>query len=519
MKRVLRITFFFILGFVLVISTGATAADDFSDSHVLVKFKKVPSPSRVKSFAASRGLQFDRAIPRIGVFRFSFPRGQNALNIVDKLNLDPFVEFAEPDYIRVAYFEPNDPLFGSQWDMTLIGMPSYWEFEKGDPGVVIAVLDTGIDLDHPDLMNQLWVNSDETPGNGIDDDLNGYVDDYNGYDFAGDGWFPGPGAEDPIPEDAYVGHGTHVSGTCAAEQDNNEGITGEAPGSKLMAVRVLGGLVGTGYSSDIAEGIIYVVDNGASVINMSLGGTAKSLTEYNALKHAWDNNVFIAAAAGNDGDGMNPISYPAAYVFTMSVGATDSLDNIASFSTHNEFVEVSAPGVTILSTVPGGTYESAMWSGTSMATPHVAGLAALLYSTYPGIRNWQVRSILQAGVIDRGVPGWDEFYGYGRTDAVRILATPPPSADLLDILSPPEGVAFRSTSLMALLWNPVTGAAGYRITASLPGGGTWSTLTANTYYTVPPSQPVPTGSYTVVVEALDGTGTVLGSDTVSFNRN
>ncbi|GAB4349283.1 MAG: hypothetical protein Kow0099_32260 [Candidatus Abyssubacteria bacterium] len=439
--------------------------------------------------------------------------------MVRRVSRSRLIEFCEPDFVRFAFHTPNDTLFPQQWDMTLIGMPAFWDLERGEPSVITAVLDTGIDLDHPDLLNQLWINSGEIPGDGIDNDGNGYTDDYNGYDFAGDGWLlPAEGAEDPIPDDAYVGHGTHVSGTIAAEQDNVEGISGEAPGTKVMAVRVLGGILGIGYSSDISEGIIYATDNGASIINMSLGGTSKSLTEYNALKHAWNKNVFIAAASGNEGNAGNPLNYPASYVFTMSVGATDASDIIAPFSTYNEFVEVSAPGVTILSTVPGGAYESAIWSGTSMATPHVAGLAALLYSTYSGIQNWQVRSMLQDGVVDRGTAGWDKFYGYGRVDVPQLLLTPVPSSDELKILTPPNGVGFQSAALVAVLWNPVTGAARYRITATLPNGATKVIETFAPYYTVPPSQAMPKGAYTVTIQALASGGVVLSADTVTFIR-
>ncbi len=507
----------------LLLLTGhALGAGEFGDMHdanrVLVKFKKFPSQRRLRNFAISHNLQLDRTIPRIGVFRFRIPEGQKARTVVKRLIANDLIEFAEPDRLRFAAYEPNDPMFPSQWDMALMNMPACWDLEKGQPDVVIAVLDTGIDLDHPDLVDQLWVNPGEIPGNGIDDDGNGYVDDINGYDFAGDGLLPLPAAEDPIPDDIYVGHGSHVSGTIAAEQDNSEGITGIAPGAKLMAVRVLGGRVGIGYTSDLAEGIVYATDNGANVINLSLGGTDRSLTEYNALKYAWNHNVFIAAASGNEAQYGNPIVYPAGYVFAMSVAATNSSDNVATFSTHNEFVEVSAPGVNILSTVLGGFYESVGWSGTSMATPHVAGLAALLYSTYSGIQNWQVRWMLQAGNIDLAPAGWDEFSGFGRADCEQLLAVPPPPTDVLKIISPPEGIQFTFDALIALLWNPVEGASSYRIRATPPGGGTMTLVTTDTYYTRHPLRPLASGNYDVTVEALDAGGAVISSDTVSFSK-
>ncbi len=520
MKSLLRKVSITVLAIFLMLPIAAQAADSsdlYAPGKVLVKFKSLPSGNELKNFATSHRLLVDKQIPRIDVFRFAISDGQKVPDVVKRIAADRRVEFAEPDYIRYATYTPSDPLFSQQWDMTKIGLPLFWDVELGDPTIIVAVLDTGVDLDHPDLVNQLWQNPGEIPGNGDDDDLNGYDDDYNGYDFAGDGPLPGQGAEDPIPDDTYVGHGTHVSGTIAAEQDNGIGISGEAPGVKIMAVRVLGGILGAGYSSDISDGVIYAADNGASVINMSLGGTAKSATEYNALKYAWDNNVFIAAAAGNEGDSGNPISYPAAYVFTMSVGATDSNDVIAMFSTHNIFLEISAPGVNILSTVPPGVYEDG-WSGTSMATPHVAGLAALLYSANANIANWQVRAMLQAGVIDRAAAGWDAFHGYGRADSSELLAEPVPSTSVLQILTPPAGVKFPSGSVVSLLWSKVAGAVNYRITATIPGGGNKIIMTSVPYYTVPPSQAMPVGNYLVKVEALDGSNAVISSDTVTFSK-
>ena len=515
----LRMFVIFLAALFLLPGGGAFAADDvggrYAPSRVLVKFKEAPRQAALSRFAAAHNLRHRRVIPRIAVHAFAIADRRKVGRVIEALSADPRVEFVEPDYIRYPTYTPNDPLFPSQWDMIHMGMEAYWDFLIGHPGVITAVLDTGIALQHPDLINRLWRNPGEIPGNGIDDDQNGYVDDFNGYDFAGDGAFPFEGAEDPIPNDDFIGHGTHVSGVVAAEQDNAAGISGVAPGTTLMAVRVLGGTLGSGWSSDIAEGIVYATDNGAKVINMSLGGPSAGLTEYLALKYAWDNNVFTAAAAGNEGDFGNPVSYPAAYPFAMSVGATDSSDNIAFFSTHNIFVEVSAPGVNILSTVPPVFYEGG-WSGTSMATPHVAGLAALLYSGSPDMKNWQARAMLQSAVIDRGAAGWDEFFGYGRASALNLIGVLKPTGDNLQILTPPDGGSLPNGALLAFLWNPVNGATSYRITADLPTGGTATLTTVSPYYTHPPRAPAPDGAYTVTIEALNAVGATLSSDVVSF---
>ena len=496
----------------------ASGRGDFAPGVVLVKFNSTAAPNAIRRLARSHRLKQERHFRRIGVHRFRIPSGKNVRTVCHVLERNGIVYFAEPDYIRSARLIPNDPLFANQWDLNQIGMQAVWEIELGSPSVVTAIIDTGIDLDHPDLTSQLWINSDELAGNNVDDDNNGYVDDVVGYDFAGDGPLPPPAREDPIPDDSIVGHGTHVSGTVAGKQNNNQGITGIAPGTKVMAVRALGGALGTAYTSDLLDGIAYAVDNGAHVINMSLGGTGKSLSEYLAVRDAWENNVFIAAAAGNSGNTGNPIEYPAAFVFSMSVAANDINENIASFSSHNSFVEIAAPGVQIMSTVPDGLYEQIGWSGTSMATPHIAGVAALLYSRFPGIANWEVRAMLQNSAVDRGAVGWDEFFGFGRLSASDACNASRPDPGTLQILTPPPGGVIRPGSIVSILWNPVTSAAGYQVRATLPSGAQRLIPVSSTHYTVDPrAVSPPAGNYNVTVEALSGGGAVLASDSVAFS--
>lgn len=492
-------------------------ASGFHPQRILVKFKSSIASIAKEEFLIKYDLKVIRRIPKIDIYLLQVKKGRGILSLLSRLKKEKIVEFAEPDYIRKASYTPNDPYYPEQWGLLKIGIEGYWDAEMGSSGVVVAILDTGIDLDHPDLVNRLWVNPGEIPDNGIDDDGNGYVDDVYGYDFAGDGLFPLPGAEDSNPDDGN-GHGTHVAGRVGAETDNLTGVAGIAQ-IQLMAVKVMSSL-GIGYSSDIIEGVIYAVDNGAKVINASLGGTSPSLAEYLAYEYAYQNNVFIAAASGNNGHQSNSIEYPAGYFFAMGVGATDQNDMIAYFSTHGPQVEVSAPGVEILSTTKGGGYGYKFWSGTSMACPHVTGLAALLYSRYPGLANWQARLMIREGVIDRGVVGWDEFYGFGRVDAPTLLIFSPPSSNQIYLLSPLENSQLSNSFLLTFAWSPVEGASSYRLTILTPGGRIKRIFTSNTYYTVLPSlwSRAPTGVYYWKAEALDSQGDLISEGTSYFEK-
>lgn len=504
----------------LSLCTAAMAASaqdaGYAPGIVLVKFKSNADSALVNRLVARHNLKLQRVLKFVNVRRFTLPSGQDPRVMAALLSKYDLVEFAEPDYVRQARLIPNDPLFTDQWDMTRMRLPTAWDYGRGSASVVVAVLDTGIDLTHPDLVGSLWRNTGEIADNNIDDDRNGYVDDVNGYDFAGDGVFPLVGAEDPVPNDT-VGHGTHVSGTIAAQQGNGIGISGVAPLCKIMAVKVLGGVLGSGYSSDIVDGITYAVNNGAKVINMSLGGTYMSLAEYNGTKYAWDHNVLIFAAAGNAGDQGNPIEYPAAYPFTVSVGATDSADGITYFSTYNAYVELCAPGYEIMSTVPGG-YEQAGWSGTSMATPHATGLAALLVSKFPGIGAWEVRSMLQQSGIDRGMAGWDIHYGWGRIDADNARKLARLDAKVERILTPAPASVYPKGSLFAAVWTPVAGAKNYRMKVTLPNATVRTAITDQTSLTVNPNAVMATGFYTFAVDALQTNGTVISSASVAFTK-
>ncbi|ACK69015.1 peptidase S8 and S53 subtilisin kexin sedolisin [Gloeothece citriformis PCC 7424] len=278
---------------------------------------------------------------------------------------------------------PN--LGGNNWGADLIKAPEAWARGYTGQGVVVAVLDTGVDRNHSDLSSNIWMNTREIAGNGRDDDGNGYVDDVYGWNFANN---------NSNTLDVH-GHGTHVSGTIGGVR-NNFGVTGIAYNSKIMPVKVLDDN-GSGSHTGIAQGIRYAADNGAKVINMSLVGTVGSSTLQSAVQYASSKGAIVVMAAGNSG-GTQPL-FPASYAtnWGIAVGAVNSTNTMASFSnragSNSSMVYVTAPGVSVLSTLPNNRYAS--WNGTSMASPHVAGVVALMTSANRNLTDAQVRQILR----------------------------------------------------------------------------------------------------------------------------
>src|SRR4051812_4881042 len=317
----------------------------------------------------------------------------------------PGVAFAEPVYLYENRRVPNDSRYKELWGLAKIQAPAAWTRSTGGRGVVVAVVDDGVALDHPDLKPNLWQNEQETAGNGKDDDLDGYVDDVHGYDFVDD---------DPDPSPAKSGEerwrGSHVSGTIGAAGDNGAGVGGVNWKVSLMALRAIGPR--SGRSDDLARAIDFATDHGARVINASWGGGGTSQVIASAVGRANRKGVLFVAAAGNDAEAAP--SFPANLRVDnlISVGASTQSDGLASFSDRGAMV--AAPGVGILSTTAPGKYDR--YDGTSMAAPHVTGLAALLWAVHPDATLQQVRkAILSSAVPMRGVVN-------GRIDAARALA-------------------------------------------------------------------------------------------------
>lgn len=314
----------------------------------------------------------------------------------------------------------DDPNFTNQWGMQDIGVTAAWNVSKGDPNIVVAVIDTGMDYTHEDLVDNLWKNRGETgtdsrgqdkAANGVDDDGNGFIDDVIGWDFVTNDNKPYD-LKGNIFQGGNPGHGTHCSGNVAARGFNGKGIAGVAPNVRIMPVRFLGE-AGQGTTAGAIQSIRYAIDNGAKVMSNSWGSSgedpddeAGNLALREAVQYSQDKGVLFIAAAGNggqDGRGDNndtapDASFPATYNndIIISVAAVDSSDGLAAFSNFgSKSVDIGAPGVKVYSTIVGNGYSDtvipflgATWDGTSMATPHVAGAAALYWSKYPN-KSWQ----------------------------------------------------------------------------------------------------------------------------------
>ena len=280
------------------------------------------------------------------------------------------------------------PTFGgaNDWGVNLVNAPEAWARGYTGQGVIVAVLDTGVDRNHADLAGNIWTNGGEIANDGLDNDGNGYVDDVYGWNFAN-------GNNNTLDGNR---HGTHVAGTIAA-RNNGFGATGVAYNSRIMPVKVLSDS-GSGSSSGVAQGIRYAVDNGADVINMSLGGGSTNSAVQSALQYASSRGVIVVMAAGNEGAAQP--GYPASNATTwgLAVGAVNSSNQMASFSNRagsdSSMSYVTAPGVQVYSTLPNGGY--GFLSGTSMAAPHVAGVVALMLNANPNLTDAQVRQIITA---------------------------------------------------------------------------------------------------------------------------
>ena len=365
-------------------------------------------------------------LKRIYLLRFALDAPLETLKIAYEQS--QFVDAVEYNYLRPTLADavvPNDPKYSEQWSLPLMRLPQAWAIEKGDRGVVIAIIDSGIDYKHDDLAPKVWINTGEVPDNGLDDDGNGYVDDIYGWDFTdapnlqAEGDYI-EGDNEPIDE---RGHGTHVAGIAGAMPNNGIGIAGVAWECPLMAVRAGLSLGGSSrmQDDDSAAAIVYATDNGASVINMSWGSERRSFVIQDAIDYAYARGVVLVAAAGNS---QKPEAiFPAAYRKVIAVASTEQNQQRFYQSNFGASIDIGAPGNVILSTQINNRYR--LLTGTSMASPHVAGVAALMLAKRPGLTHEEVRHILinTADPVHREDSDEldEKFVGAGTVNAERAL--------------------------------------------------------------------------------------------------
>ncbi|MGQ9698000.1 MAG: S8 family serine peptidase [Armatimonadota bacterium] len=404
--------------------SSAGHGEQFVPGRLLVKLIRGASPEAVfREFS----VQPVELLHGIDTWIVKVPEGKE-LELTRRMSKDIRVVYAEPDHYVYECALPNDPMFEKyQWNLRKVSAPEAWEITTGSSGITIAVLDTGIDAGHPEFVGKLVSGVNALLGTG--------------------------------PPTDNRGHGTHVAGIAAALGNNGVGVAGVAWGAKIMAVKVLD-TGGRGSDSTIARGINWAVDNGAKVVNLSVGGNAFSSTVNGAVKRARRLGVILIAAAGNDYLFGNPRVYPAAYEGVVGVGATNDRDVRASYSQVGDWVDLVAPGGDpageadadpnhwVLSTWArsrGTGY--AMAAGTSQASPVVAGLAGLIWSVNPELTSDEVIDIIKDTAKDLGAPGWDAEYGYGRVDlgaAVRKAAGLGPPRELVATLSSPSSWSYLS---------------------------------------------------------------------------
>ena len=400
-----------------IIFSLETLAEDFKILESKPIFSKVSlNNATVKNFGLNR------------ILKLTLSSDSDINKTLYALQKDPKIEYAQLNHIYLIDYLPHDPLVSQQWLIEKIQLEQAWDIERGSPNILLAIVDTGIDYNHEDLSDNIWLNpgedlngdgiADSSDFNGLDDDNNGYIDDLKGWDFTDAPHFPDGGdylSRDNDPMDEH-GHGTSVAGIVGAVAGNQVGIAGIAHNCRIMTLRA-GTSQGLLEEDDVASAIVYAVDNGARVINMSFGDVAASPLLHNVMQYAFNNNCVLVASAGNSAS--DDIHYPSGYNETISVGATSSEDILASYSNYGATVDLTAPGVALYTTKLDNLYGE--FGGTSASAPVVSAVASLLISKQPDLTNEDVKNILISSTDDLGAVGWDNFYNAGRVNAFNAL--------------------------------------------------------------------------------------------------
>ncbi len=414
---------------------------DFSNDEVLVSLKSSATLTNIHQCLQALPHRVGANMEKLNAYLIKIPAGKVALAIAYLDNCKG-IRTVEPDFIaHVSDVIPNDPRWGGQYGLVAIRAPQGWQYSTGSASVTIAIVDTGIQLSHPDLAGKI------TPGFNFINGTSNANDDN--------------------------GHGTFIAGIAAATTNNGIGVAGVSWGARLMPVKVLNAS-GSGTYADVAQGIIWATDHGAQVINLSLGGTSPSFVLENAVDYAYSHGVTLAAASGNTGS--NVVEYPAHYPHVIAVAATDASNNRWPSSNFGPQLSLSAPGVSIQSTDIGGY---GYGTGTSAATAFVSGLAAILRGLPGGGSPDTIAWIMEHTALDLGAPGYDIYTGYGliQMDKAILLANPPTAGQNSQVLSygiPLPLPTFTPTFTLTPEATQ-TGTATFTITPSLTAAATTTT--------------------------------------------
>ncbi len=469
--------------------------------HFLVKFKPGTPAETIRSLNANNKSQQIDQVPKIGVKILTVAPGKTPEEMAQIYSRNPNVEFAEVDTVAKATLIPNDTYYGyNATPMSKISAPAGWDITTGSSSVTLAVLDTGIDFAHPEFSARTVA----------------------GYDFVN---------SDADPTDDH-GHGTLAAGVAAATGNNGIGVAGVNWKTTIMPVKVMDA-GGVGYHSVIAKGMVYAADNGARVQSLSLGGPA-SATLLSGVQYAQGKGCLLVAASGNDGTLID--NYPASYPDVISVGALSG-DTIATFSAYGPWLDVCAPGSGIYAPKMGGGYT--YFSGTSAATPFVAGLASLMLAVDPARSAAQLSQEITSTATDLGSSGWDQYYGWGRINIAAALAaaggtsgggsggggstpptstttpTPTPAPDTLaptvSITSPMASATVSGTQTIAVTATDDTAVSRVDL---LIDGVTVASLSSAPYSLAWNTTKYANGGHTIVARAYDAAGNI-GSAQVS----
>ena len=460
------------------------AGASFVPGRLLVKFRRETTTSRSRQLIAQVSARDAKEIRGTGIHIVELAQGSDAEAVAKAFRLQPEVAFAELDMLIAPSTTPDDPSYPAQWHLPKIGSPAAWATDTGNSNVIIAILDTGVDPNHPDLAPKL------VPG-------------WNVYDNNAD------------THDVY-GHGTQVAGAAAATGNNTMGVASVAWGCDIMPIRI-SDLAGYASLSTVASGLTWAADHGARVANISYAVSDYSSTA-SAAQYFQSKGGVVTISAGNDGVFDSSPDNP--YVLTVS--ATTNLDNVATFSNTGNNIDLGAPGTMVYTTCNGSAY--GYGSGTSFSAPLVAGVAALVLSANPALTPSQVQDILRQSADDKGPAGWDPGYGSGRLNAANAVAmagNPPPppppdtTAPTVSITSPTNGAAV--SGVIQILVTASDNVALSLVSSSANGVflGGYNTV-ASPYLFYWDTTTAPNGTCPVTATATDGAGNTVTA-TVSVN--